>query len=435
MAYYFEKIISWLFYALVFLLPLQTRLFIVKGQLNDGWWEYGTISIYLTDLLLLILLLLAGVYFWQTRLKPADKEFRLKFIWFLIAGFDLALFLSIFLAFDKILALFHYFWFLLAIGFFWLITNFKYNQLVFIYSFLAGVFCQAVLAIIQFLTQTSFANSWLGLAGHQAGALGVSVVETYAGRWLRAYGGLDHPNILGGLLVVAIILTLSLLARDKLKYQRLAILNYFFLLIFSAALFFSFSRSAWLGLAVGLAAMFVLNLKNQALANKKRVIAGILAVSGLFLVLGIVYKNIVFVRFNSSARLEIKSQTQRAQLLEQSFSLLKKHFLFGAGIGNYTLAVFKQINSQAPSWWYQPVHNTFLLVWAETGLFGFLFFISLLFYLGFRKYKNKSRFNYSFAFWPLLIALIIMLNFDHWWWSLHFGVLFFWFCLGVLAKD
>jgi O-antigen ligase len=164
-------------------------------------------------------------------------------------------------------------------------------------------------------------------------------------------------------------------------------------------------------------------------------IAGILAVVGLFFVLGVIYKNIFFVRFNSSARLEIKSQTQRVQLLEQSFSLLKKHFLFGTGIGNYTLAVFRQINSHAPSWWYQPVHNTFLLVWVEVGLFGFLFFIALLFYLGFRKYKNKNRFNYSFAFWPLLIALIIMLNFDHWWWSLHFGVLFFWFCLGVLAKD
>ena len=53
------------------------------------------------------------------------------------------------------------------------------------------------------------------MAVHKAEELGTSVVETVGAdglgeRWLRAYGGLDHPNILGGILAVALLLFIIL---------------------------------------------------------------------------------------------------------------------------------------------------------------------------------------------------------------------------------
>ena len=75
---------------------------------------------------------------------------------------------------------------------------------------MAGAFLQACLGIYQFFTQSSFACKWLGMASHNAQDLGVSVIETLSGeRWLRAYGGLDHPNIFGGFLCFSILILIS----------------------------------------------------------------------------------------------------------------------------------------------------------------------------------------------------------------------------------
>ena len=54
---FLEKIYSSGIYLLVFLLPLQTRWIVRPGVLNGGYFEYGTISVYGTDVLLIIILL------------------------------------------------------------------------------------------------------------------------------------------------------------------------------------------------------------------------------------------------------------------------------------------------------------------------------------------------------------------------------------------
>ena len=53
-----RKIIEYGLYLLVFLLPWQTRWIIKAGMINGGYSEYGTISLYGTDILLIILLMI-----------------------------------------------------------------------------------------------------------------------------------------------------------------------------------------------------------------------------------------------------------------------------------------------------------------------------------------------------------------------------------------
>src|SRR3990167_5038077 len=43
------------FYAVIFLLPWQTRLIIEQGLINGQSWEYGTMSLYATDIVILAL--------------------------------------------------------------------------------------------------------------------------------------------------------------------------------------------------------------------------------------------------------------------------------------------------------------------------------------------------------------------------------------------
>ena len=65
--YYFKRIIEYGLYLLVFLLPIQTRWIIKPGELNGGYLEYGTVSLYITDIVLIALLLLFVVFYFKTR--------------------------------------------------------------------------------------------------------------------------------------------------------------------------------------------------------------------------------------------------------------------------------------------------------------------------------------------------------------------------------
>ena len=82
-----------------------------------------------------------------------------------------------------------------------------------------------------------------------------------------------------------------------------------------------------------------------------------------------------------------------------------------------------------PSWHYQPTHNVFLLIWAEVGILGLLA-IAVLFFIIIKKFIIHDDWQAL----PVLLALIVIMLVDHWLWSLHFGVLFFWLVLGMIIK-
>jgi O-antigen ligase len=310
----------------------------------------------------------------------------------------------------------------------------SYDRAKLIFIFLFGIFLQAVLGIYQFLFQTSFAFKWLGLASHNPAELGTSVIEAAdAGRWLRAYGGFDHPNILGGVLAIAILLTLALILKSretKTSWRSHATWYYFFLPIFSLTLFFTFSRSAWLGVIVGIMIMLAVAVRQKDWLAQKKILEIILVLGIFVFILSNIFSGLVNARLDADTRLEIKSNTERIKSYQAAWSLIKNHWLLGVGVGNYTLAEFN-LDPTQPSYYYQPTHNTFFLIISEIGLLGFLFFILiilLLFQGGARGGLSKNKNFFSFV---ILVAILVMSMFDHWWWSLHFGILFFGMMMGL----
>ncbi|RLC38614.1 hypothetical protein DRH27_01835 [Candidatus Falkowbacteria bacterium] len=454
---YINKTIEYGLYLLVFLLPIQTRWIIKAGELNNGYWEYGTLSLYGTDILLMAILVMFLFYRFKTKKleirnwKSGNKENKSQItnyqlpitkIWWLIAGLELMVFISIFVAADKTVAIYGYLRFLLGVGLFWLVISASFNKIKLIYSFLAGIALQALLGIYQFFSQSGFAAKWLGLAAHNPADLGVSVVETLDGtRWLRAYGGLDHPNVLGGLLVVGILLVIAAVIKMK-KANKFSIFNFQFSIfkqfsIFNAiivilviGLFITFSRGAWLGLVVGLLAFLIINIYKKKLKAQKITLQIILILSITVFILSNIYSDLVLTRFSDNARLEIKSNTERIESLETARDLIKSNFFFGVGIGNYTNTVEQEIISGQPAWFYQPVHNFFLLVFSEIGVFGLIFMLWLISYMLVKSFKKVEYINLA-----LILAILIMMLVDHWYWSLHFGVLFFWLISGLIIKQ
>ena len=440
-----NKIIEYGLYLLVFLLPWQTRWIIKAGELNSGYWEYGTISLYVTDILLLAVL---GLFIVSSLKKQVEsRKSKVESYWWIIAGLELTIFISIFFAADKFLAIYKYGIFLLGVGLFWLIVSASYNKTKLYLSLLAGIFIQACLGIWQFLTQSSFSSKWLGVAIHRAGELGTSVIEIIATdgvteRWLRAYGGLDHPNMLGGILAIGLLLFIyqsikksSQLSDQKSKIYK-TILNYFLLIIFVSGLFFSFSRAAWLGFAAGLITIFILLLWRKDFKGQKKLLELVLIGGVLVFIIFSAYGDLAVTRFKAESRLEEKSYVERISSMKEAKEIIKDKWLFGAGIGNYTLEVHKREDMAKPSFYFQPAHNVFLLVWAEIGIFGMLFFVSLLYYACYSLIKNLRRDkNFNVYCICLLAAMIVMFLVDHWWWSLHFGVLFFWLIMGLMLKE
>ncbi|MDD5527377.1 MAG: O-antigen ligase family protein [Patescibacteria group bacterium] len=451
-----QKILEYGLYLFVFLLPWQTKLILRPGWLNRGDWEYGTISLYGTDILLIGLLILFFILSWREKkggqiettiithpVRAARPPLPRRGILIILSGLDLFVFISIFFAPDLVLAAYRYVLFLLGLGLFWLIVKTEYDNIKLAIAFFSGLLIQSGLAIWQFLNQGTFAFKWLGLAAHLPGDLGASVIETtgsdgVAERWLRAYGSLDHPNILGGVLALSLIIIIYIfisgylekeeIKKEKIKNKKFFIFYLLFFLLFTALLF-TFSRSAFLALAVGIVIFLAMIIFKKDWPALKRlglvmILAGIL--SG---VIFFTYQNLFITRAVGAARLEQKSFSEREMYLTDSQKIIEKNWLFGSGIGNYTKALSSS-DLKRPWYYLQPVHNAFLLVWAEIGIFGLFFFAALLIYLFLQSWKKNNILSLS-----ILVALVIMMMFDHYLWSLPFGILFFWILIGLIYKS
>ena len=142
------------------------------------------------------------------------------------------------------------------------------------------------------------------------------------------------------------------------------------------------------------------------------------------MILGNVVIELVLTRAHIDNKIENISVDERVLQYRQANSLIETSPWLGAGLGNYIPDLIASMPGEA--WYfYQPVHNTFMLAWTEIGLFGFMLLLGIIYYL----YIHRRKLAYRNS---LLVLLLIILMFDHWLWSFHFGILFFWLILGFI---
>jgi O-antigen ligase len=316
--------------------------------------------------------------------------------------------------------------------------------------FVISLVPHAILAVAQFMTQTVWASKWLGMAAQFPANLGVSVVQTTAGRILRAYGGFPHPNILGGWMAVGLIVSVWLLSLTSVGERACPVFftgSRIYIRgiegLFTLALFYSFSRSAWLAATTGLM-LFVLVSFRAKSRNLDRNLKpdpsvpsdstqddkiGSLLISfalpvALFVLLTVIHRDLVFTRLDVSAsRLEQKSVVTRIQTLKDGIEVYRAVPLFGTGPNSElpVLASIKKIErSPSPL---EPPHMVWLLMLVNFGTVGALFIIGFgLFILRqiFEKWSAFSQHDRS-LFIPLSSVLLIVGFLDHYSWSLWSG--------------
>ena len=430
---FFKKATNYLIYLLAFILPLQTHYLIKAGSINQQSWEFGNIMLYGTDILLILIILasLANKNFEQLKNNKTIQAIK----WPATALIIIAT-ASIMAAPDKALALYGLTRLVLGLVLFAIVTSSTVSKKLLITLIIASAVLQANWGAAQFLTQSTAANKWLGTSLHQSGELGTSVIEALGPdgrweRWLRAYGGFTHPNVLGGFLALALILTLGMTLKEKVSEadsKKFNAYNSFWnlsLVFISTALFFTFSRNAILASSLG-----VLVIISYSLGQWKKLLAPLIiimiTVSACYWHYGYIYQ----ARFVANSRLETKSTTERADLTKNSLALIKNKDLLGSGINNFGLAVHEQLDSKQSAFWYQPVHNVFLLIAAEIGILGLVSFLLILFWSFKNSYQAKNYLQLALG-----LAMLCLMSLDHYLWTSAFGIYLFWLMLGLTSRQ
>ena len=153
--------------------------------------------------------------------------------------------------------------------------------------------------------------------------------------------------------------------------------------------FVSFSQNAWSALILApFVAYLVRRLKNGAL----KFIAST-TVASFFLTI---------VNVTEGLPREI---AQRVELNSVAGKLMAGRPVFGVGLGAF-ITKLPEFADKAESWWLQPVHNIYLLITSELGIFGLLAFVYLI-------YKNTNKHNLL----PV-VAILLTGMWDHYWISI-----------------
>ena len=256
---------------------------------------------------------------------------------------------------------------------------------------------QSILIIVSFATGVQISLS-RGLPGDEA-----ALVQS--GRFT---GTLNTPSAAATFLVVGLLSLLSRLyepmsGRDRLWHHLQLGLGGFALLLTQ-------TRTAWIGMILGGGGILLTAVRRGELrAQRLFALAG-----GAVLVLLLSWPFI-------AARVEANHMDDyetRKRLVLIAVEMIKAHPLVGVGLNTATSQVHEYAARAGAEGWVFIVHNQFLLVWAETGIVGFIAFVSL-FRVALQAAARLKRSRDPeleraglWLFWSL-VTLVWALNMDH----------------------
>lgn len=245
--------------------------------------------------------------------------------------------------------------------FYLLVNNLKENSIKkVILLLLINSSIVSLIAIYQYFTQ----------AGRVLSPFVISVASTFQGQ----------PNTLGAYLgiIIPLMAGLSIYARGREKSFLLLSLPFLFL-----ALFFSFSRGAWLGVMIGL--LIIFSLKDR------RFFKFSLIIIGLFLLVNFLGKTDFLTKgFYFFLNLKRTSFQERLLLTSSAFKMIKAYPFLGVGPGNFSLVLGEYASSVKGN---PLVHNFILQLGAENGLLAlgaFFWLIIVYFKVVFKGFVSDS---------------------------------------------
>jgi O-antigen ligase len=417
-------------------IPWRYRFTLLKRPMPPVYGDFTDFLLFAADILMVATLL-----FWlvSAALLPRRIEVGPFVISLPLAGLTLAGIASIPFSVDPGLSAYQALRLILLDGFYLYVVNEIRSWKMVALPAALLILSQGWVAILQALSQHSIGLQSLGEYNLDPQWSGVSIVLAGGERMLRAYGLADHPNILGGCLAMAMLVLGLWSASQPANPWRPVILGV--LGIGGLALLYTFSRSAWIALAGGgLMAAGLFYQAGQGESGRRWLLTG----------LGILLLLVPFI-FNLAPALGIRlgfggsftrvaseeqSLGERKLLDETANQLFASQPLTGVGLGAFAIAQRAAFPNFPVD--YQPAHLVFLDAAAETGIFGALFYTSLLLAPWLALWLKRRQIRYSgplIGASALLLAASMIGLFDYYTWLLVPGRLWCWLAWGLWAAS
>lgn len=274
---------------------------------------------------------------------------------------------------------------------------------------------ESLLSIGQFINKGSLGSFFyfLGERSFNGQTPGIANASINGELILRPYGTFSHPNVLAAFLLI--IFTFVIFQSKKI--------NVFYslcLIIGAIALLITFSRIAIFLFGIIILFKLYLFLKTRSKSLLSLLPSIIILIAFLYIVFLSPFKD----RFLNLSQSDL-SIVQRGELSTASYMMFLKSPLFGLGINSFFVNL-PNFMSQQKTFFIQPVHNIYLLLLSELGVFG-LSFLLLLITKAFKKIIKMN--NYLLGL--LLVEILVLGFFDHYFFTLQQGQLLFALVVGL----
>lgn len=236
----------------------------------------------------------------------------------------------------------------------------------------------ALYGIFQYFTGIEIKEEWVDVASNSA-------------MRARVYSIFGNPNIFAEYLVMMTPLTVGLFWSTNRDSVRIFYFSLFVIQVI--ALFMTMSRGGWIGLAFS-ALVFLFFIRKRLL-----LFAVPMGVLSLFLLPASFLS-----RFLTIFNLSDSSTSYRFKIWEITGEVIRDNFLVGVGLGHLPFKyTFEKYIRTMPIY---HAHNSFIEIFAELGLVGFILFLLfvLSIFLMLWKYPLKSSDSYNKIMGAALIA-------------------------------
>ncbi len=184
----------------------------------------------------------------------------------------------------------------------------------------------------------------------------------------RARGAFGSSGTMGHYTSSVLLIALGVVfLRIKSSMRTLALLAF---ITGIPALILTFARTPWIDGSVCMVLGIWYGLRRRWFSIVK--FAGLLVVVGM---IALLLWPMISYRLNQDSA---GALTERINLMIVAWNIIKAHPIIGIGINNYYEVYKGYIPDELRHTWIRPVHNQYLLVWAEMGIIGLSAFVWFL---------------------------------------------------------
>ena len=230
----------------------------------------------------------------------------------------------------------------------------------------------------------------------------------------RAFVPFFSPNLLAGFLIGVIMICLNVIIQKTKKRNGLFYLSAFCLCLSFLTLFFTKSVGGWLVFII----VFSLFLLLGKLLNKKSA----LIIFSLIVLLGAIAVN----RELNAAYFKkpLFSLDKKISYWKETVKIIGQHPLTGVGPGNFSL---KETRA---------AHNSYLQIWAETGIPGIVSWLMIVFIFIKKGIKNLSSKKDYYSLGILMSGLsFLFYNLIDFGFFISQSAFLFWMVLGFTVRE